>query len=335
MSLTGNPYLLAIFNKYGPQWDPTILAEQEGEESAPAFAVALDRYAGSILANKKILGRCPSLTTDFVFVENFDVNGFAAKISTHSEHYVVGIYAGTVIELFNIFFRKDYLSILRQDLKRLAVRSDWELQRYSLYFSSLFLVFHEFSHIFRGHINYSEAQGFNSAPWMEGHGQPAVYTPEYTERRLLSECDADANAGMLLAGEIQIHSRNIGERFNVDIPSIREELNVLAATAIHFLFCIFDDQCKSVHPYYPPPHVRSAIVHGHVATQLVSEGLDPKSTMEQVLRGISRADLIRRKMGLNKGNYELAVEFASWQSNYQERLSELAKTLVPFSPCNR
>lgn len=335
MSLTDNPYLLAAFKKYGPQWNPTVLAEQDGGESASAFAVDLERYAASILANKNLLGRCPNLTTEFVFVENFGVNGFAGKISDHSEHYVVGIFAGTVTELFKIFFRKDYLSLLRQGLKSLAARSDWELQRYSLYFSSLFLVYHEFGHVFRGHINYSDAKGFNGIPWMESQSQPSVGSPEYTEKRHLSECDADATAGMLLAGEIQIHSRNIGQQFRVDISSLTEELTVLAATAIHFLFCKFDDQCNGVHPYYPPPHVRSAIVHAHVATQLVSEGLDPTSTMAQVLQGLNRAETIRREMGLSKGNYELAAAFASWQANYQDRLSGLTKALVPFAPCNR
>jgi hypothetical protein len=335
MNNADNPYLLAVFKNYGPPWDPTVLAEQDGEESASAFAVDLGRYAASILANKNLLGRCPNLTTEFFFVENSDVNGFAGKISDHSEHYVVGIYAGTVIELFNIFFRKEYLSSLRQGLKSLAARSDWELQRYSLYFSSLFLVFHEFGHVFRGHINYSAAKGYNSIPWMENQSQPSVDSPEFTERRHLSECDADATAGMLLAGEIQIHSRNIGQQFQVDISSLREEFTVLAATAIHFLFCKFDDQCKSFHPYYPPPHVRSAIVHAHVATQLVSEGLDPTSTMFQVLQGLIRAETIRREMGLRKGNYELATAFESWQANYRDRLSELTKALAPFSPCNR
>lgn len=333
MNMTDNPYLLAIFKEYGPQWDPTVLADQEGDESAPAFAVGLGRYAASILANKELLGRCPNLTTEFVFVENFDVNGFAGKISDQSEHYVIGICAGTITELFKIFFRKDYLSSLRQSLKSLAARSDWELQRYSLYFSALFLIFHEFGHVFRGHINYSDAKGFKGASWMESHGQPVVGSPEYIEKRHLSECDADAAAGMLLAGEIQTHSRNIGMQFQVDIPTLREELTVLAATAVHFLFCMFDDQCKSVHPYYPPPHIRSAIFHAHVATQLASEGLDPKATMVQILQGLNRAELIKVEMGFKKGNYDLASAFASWQANYRDKLFELTNTLIPFSPC--
>lgn len=335
MTLTTNPYLQAIFAKHGPEWDPSFIAEQQGEESAAAFALGLSRYASSILENKSLVGRCPNLTTKFIFIENKEINGLAGKISEESEHYVIGIYSGTITELFRVFSFPGYLSLLRDGLGAMASRSDWELQRYSLYFSSLFLVFHEFAHVFRGHLNYSAAKGLDNAPWMEGQTQTPGGSQEYTEKRHLSECDADATAGMLLAGEIQIHSKNIGERFQVNVASIREDLTVLAATAIHFLFCLFDHQCKSVHPYYPPPHIRSAIVHAHVATQLVSEGLDQTSTLAQVQRGLMRAEALKTVLGLAKGPYELATAFASWQSVYRDRLSELTRTLVPFSPCNR
>lgn len=326
-----NPYLQGIFRKYGRRWDPSLLAEQQGEGSAARFAMDLEQYAAKIITG--VTRKCPGLTVEVVLVENHGINAFAGKISDFSENYLVGIYSGTVTKLFETFNSETYLAALRSNLTVLQSRTDAELRYFSVYFASMFLVFHEFGHVVRGHINYASAIGAADAILMEGDAQTPEVTPEMTKKRYLSECDADAFAGVLLAGEIGVHSKNLCHDLRVNLALVSHDVYALAVTSIHFLFCLFDEARRDAHPFYPPPPLRSAIVHGHLAARLEREGQDGYRVLVNIVAALARVEALRHELGLKQGAYELGAAFEEWDLKYRAQLAEFSTTLVPYVPC--
>lgn len=325
-------FIHAIYRQYGPRWDPTFLAEQQGEHSAAALAVGLEQYANKVLNGVISGAKCEKLRTIFMLVENNRINGFAAKSEDNDENYAIGIYSGTITGLFNVFSRAAYVDYIKDNLNSLKVISPQTVHYFSLYFSALFLVYHEFGHVFRGHLSYSS--NLEANVWMEGQeNHNENDEPQYTERRHLCECDADAFAGTLLSGEIKTHTLGLANQLQLEPSKVEEDLLIIAASAVHFLFCIFDHGTKSEHPYYPPPHLRSAIVLGHLGAQLISESTHTGNIEARIKRGLQHAEAVKHNFGLRQSQIDLRTALGAWQARYLDRLSKLAPVLAPFAPC--
>ena len=326
-----NPYLQTIFQKYGQRWDPSLLAQQQGENSPAAFAVGIAQYATNIMQG--VTRSCPGFEVDVFFVENLSINAFAGKISDSREHYAVGVYSGTITKLFQAFTSAKYLATLKSNLTFLGTFADFELQQLSLYFGSLFLIFHEFGHVIRGHINYARSTTAMDGLWMEGNEDESAASPEITRRRHLSECDADAFAGTLLAGEISVHAGNLGRDLRIDTQVAWSDLIALEATAVHFLCCLFDDARKNAHPFYPPPPIRSAIVQSHVVDQAGRDGQNAWSVLINLIPVLARVEALRHELGLKQGAYDLKTAFETWRTQYLDQLKKFKATLGPYAPC--
>jgi len=329
-----NPYLQAIFKNYGPRWDPSFLVDQDPREgTAPKFAADIAAYANGILEG--VTKACPGFEVELFFVENAHINAFAGKISDTEEHYAVGVYSGTITKLFDVFRSSHYLAVLRRNLAFLGNRTDAELQQLSLYFASLFLIFHEFGHVVRGHINFGKALAAADVLWTESDERGTVAPPEMIRRRHLSECDADASAGILLAGEAHIQAKQLSHALGRPIGDVMRDLVMLVTTANHLLFCLFDDARKEAHPFYPPPPLRSAIVLGHVAARTHRDGYDSRQHLNEMIPALFGVEELRRQLSLKQGAYDLAEAFASWTATYREQLKDFGSTLIPYGPCKK
>ena len=329
-----NPYLQAIFKNYGPRWDPSFLVDQNPREgTGPKFAVDIALHANEILEG--VTKACPGFEVELFFVENVRINAFAGKVSDTEEHYAVGVYSGTITKLFDVFKSPAYLAVLRGNLAVLGNRTDSEFQQLSLYFASLFLIFHEFSHVIRGHLNFGKALAAADVLWTEGDEHDTVASPEMIRRRHLSECDADASAGILLAGVAHIQAKQLSHELGRPIGDVMRDLVMLVTTANHLLFCLFDDARKEAHPFYPPPPLRSAIVLGHVAARTHRDGYDSRQLLNEMIPALFGVEGLRRHLNLKQGAYDLAEAFASWTATYREQLKDLGSMLIPYVPCKK
>jgi len=332
-----------IYKKYGRRWKPELMADPEDEYCPAAFAAGLQRYIENVFSDNALAERCKNLVVSFRYIENSSVNAVASKLFDDKEEYLVAIFAGVILELKKLYFDKRFLTSIQPELRHLGRLKEKDISRYALYFGSLFIAFHELGHVYRGHLNFFKpSEGQSLSVWDEQAellcSANSVNSLQSPNRRHLSECDADAFSGTLLAGEIAIHSKNLAKSVDfagVPQPEMAQDFLILAGCAVHLVFRLFDRKPMREDGDYPCPPIRSAILHGHLMAQLSREGFDANEVTFSNIVALAKAEALADQLGFRKTSTELEAAFKSWKEKYLEALTSLATDLIPYAPCKR
>lgn len=251
----------------------------------------------------------------FDFIDSEDFNAYAFK---HKDHRFIGVTAGTVVGLGELFNRMmsdrriltmigdptveaELPALLPPALPNLfnelhkngrlaprdAVRRNFRDFLFQVTFEVLFL--HEFTHIRNGHLDYRHAQG---NPFLPELGYTPVSHEESVELQAL-ECDADTGA----AG----FATNVMHQLALNPPQNNPHLKTLEAfmcglaVSITSLFRLFTDApiagAKPFTSTHPPVRYRHHVAVAAIEGQVRWEGRIPtQKALVAVAKGQLEAD---------------------------------------------
>lgn len=333
-----------IFHKYGREWDPSFKADESNQNCPYKFAVNVRNRIEQILHDKKLLELCPNLKLTITYIENNTVNAVACKGSQIEEDYLIAVFAGAYFRLFDIFTSEDFISNLRPNLKIFEKLSNDNLALNCLSYAISYLFFHEVGHVYRGHLKYFPKRNSSltsSVIWDEQHEictDDEKNGGEATNKRHLSECDADAFSGMMVGAQIYTGSQSIYRNNifnNAPLINILNDSIFLASMSIHTVFCIFNEHHDPLNHDYPHPIIRSGNLHGHIAQKLISldSSLDASSLALLLTRSTVSINAIAAKLGIDIGYDDISEEFINWKNKYWDSLHSLGAILQTYSPC--
>jgi hypothetical protein len=290
-----------------------------------------------------MIEKCPNVKLTIKYIENPAVNALAVKGRQSQEDYLIAVFAGLVLRLKEIYFSETFIANVRSNLKVLNILKSKNLALNCLSYGLAFTYFHEVGHVYRGHLNYFPKQQHGGYIWDELCELASPNnSPDFhgVNRRHLSECDADAFAGMMVGGQIFNGSSKILANSIFGTASHKEILNDLlfiASVAIHTVFCIFNEKETPKDGNYPHPTIRSAILHGHIGQKLCSLS-DVLNTTEITARfhdSIITINNISKYIGIHPKSEVLESTFVEWQKKYWQLLAMLGEELIPHSPCKQ
>lgn len=158
--MIGNFIKRLKMRRYGALWVPDV-GHGGDVDDYRGFAIQLqDFYTDTIRGVLK--ARCPGVEVDLVYYDDDEVNAFAAPLSS-SSHFVIGINKGLIKDIFNKIYDPRLESAVSQELRVLSRFESPTIPRYLMMFLASWVIFHEFSHITRGHIGYLSKLGLGEA----------------------------------------------------------------------------------------------------------------------------------------------------------------------------
>lgn len=325
----------------GQIWTPDA-SKMNNVDCADGLALQFFGYIEPALQGV-MRAKCPDATLRFVFIDKPGINAFACRFSKNSRYYIIGIRSGLFHEIIKFFYDPKVETILRQHLPVLACWGSPTLARFCCSFSSVAIVFHEFAHVVRGHIEYLGSIGAldeNVSGIEEILEGTSAADEKQNRARYLMECDADTRGGRFTAAEVLNQITAIVQRYPEELKEqICNELLQLASISIHAIFRLMESFRKSLPVNYPPHLVRSAIMN----TQLI-QGIEDMllrapdyvaiaDIQMAVTSGLTIANLIHSEMNLSTLSYD-AEEYAQrWVDNDAKDVDALGSLLASHTPC--
>lgn len=265
-----------------------------------------------------------------IFVIYFDdpsVNGFATRIWNSKHHFMIGINRGSIATLREIFYRPDCVAAIRGLLPSFSNRLDVELSRFMLSSAMWWLCYHEFGHIFRGHLGM-----LRSRAKLHATGAAEFWSKDEDYQSHVIEADEDTIAGRCIATELT-RVADLYKAGTADPKRFLQDLALLTAYSIHIVFCLFDETHTDDDLDYPPPPVRSSIVNVQLFEQLGQ--YDPIAASRlTMLQGIGFGSELAKKIGIDSGKYDLKT-VKTWHHKYMDDLSNMSSLVSDRIPLRK
>ncbi|MGP4691973.1 hypothetical protein [Agrobacterium cavarae] len=328
-----NAQISARVAKHGRVWIPDASIGTQ-PHTAEYLASAIQDFFSSRLT-KIFAITAPRVSLNFVLIDNPDLNAFAGRYNGKTNEYLIGVYRGTFVKLRDYLYDQKREQALRKELTQFAHFED-PLALYSCFAASGYVIFHEFAHIIRGHVDYLNSLSLDDTD-LTATGP--VQAPLFKDReRYLAECEADTYGGRFSTSLLyhQIEPLAAG-RTPAEIEALFEDLIALTAFANQSAFRLMEDVKTAPSILYPAPTTRSGIVN----TQLM-KGLEdmasraphapPKNLSDHVKRGLKLADELANDAGLKILNLNAQTEGENWIKNDQADVNAFATKLKKFRP---
>jgi hypothetical protein len=316
-------------------WQPNS-GNSTNVDTVDGFALSfVDKFNAVLINVAKI--KCPGVGLSLILIENDTLNAVATRYDSTGKQYIIGLNKGLFACLQDFFYNPDVEKTLRTELSEFAKYDTQTLSRFCCSFSATYILFHEFSHVARGHLEYMSAHGFEEEEIVE------VAADQDTKKdriRYLIECDADTRSGRITAAEVLNQAQNIiGQNPRDGAGRLTEDLCVTAAFAIHSTFRVMESTRKALPRNYPAYDVRSGIVN----TQMI-RGIDDVSTrgpayMKQVdanrsvTKGLQLAEIACAIVSLPRLSYNAQQYAQNWIANDAADVDALDAELKKRAPC--
>ncbi|MBY3027321.1 hypothetical protein [Rhizobium leguminosarum] len=199
-----------------------------------------------------------------------------------------------------------------------------------------FVFFHEFAHVFRGHLGYLGSVKLDGDEVLEMAA--SALSPAQVRARYLAECDADTWGGYLSAPAVWQTIDTLIERQDIrQHPALAEEAIALAGFASAVLFRIMESTGRPT-ALYPPHVVRSAIV----ATQMMI-GLEELERKSRILgaapsfqaifiAGMAPGNELAKHLRLAEAAIDAQAAVETWLKVDAPAVNALTEILKPFLP---
>jgi hypothetical protein len=315
----------------GPFWRP--------DQDKKLQLHSLDGFAVNFLCFfKPIFGkvaakRAPKITTHMAFVDKDTLNAFAYD-PTDSD-YLICLNRGLIHKVREAIYSPSGKKLLAERFPKIHKIDPTFLPLTASYLAITFAFFHEFAHVFRGHLGYLHTVKLDEDTVLEMAG--SQLNPAKTKARYLVECDADTWGGYLTAPSVwQTIETVVDRQDSVLHPGLAEEAIALAGFAIGLFFRIMEATGRPT-ALYPPHVVRSAIVQTQMMLGL--EELEKKSRMlsaasirDSVVAGMAFGNALAKELQLAEAGVDAKAAAEAWVKDDAPAVNALAETLKQFVP---
>ncbi|WP_156393956.1 hypothetical protein [Rhizobium sp. Root651] len=327
-----NNQIEIIFPTAGPIWRPDQ-TKKNRPDTPEGFALQFTEYFTPLLG-KVVQQKAPRISVQMALFENPDMNAFAG--GSDQLGFVIGTYKGLIETLLAYYYNKQNQVFVSQKFPLMSKLSPDTLSLYSCFFATTYIFFHEFSHVFRGHLGYRSTLGINGSQILEVN---AWSGGSQSDRQIyLTECDADIYGGRFTAAAMleQLPSL-IREISCVDETALRSEILSFCAFSIQSLFRLFETTQLQADPHYPPHRVRSAIVltqlvRGLKRMQLGRHGSTPQSTSHEIVSGIRWSNELADIRKLREFPVDAGAAADDWEKKDAPDVTALSRKIAPYRP---
>lgn len=315
----------------GPLWRPKQLGKTD-VHSLNGFAIAfMDRFRPHFAA--VAAQRAPTITTYLSFIRKNDINAFATRLG--ASDYMIGINKGLVERIRNAMYHDKTKTELRVRFPSLTVIDSNSVALTACYFAVAFAFYHEFAHVFRGHLGYLDTVKLHEETVLR-MAAPAM-SPAQIKSRYLVECDADTYGGYLMSATLWEHVlRAIDGQPAEAHAALETEVVALAAFAIGLVFRIMESESEPS-PMYPLDPVRCVIVQTQMGQGLANlqkkagpVRVDPITPV--LVTGMAHATDVANLLQLAEVPVDAGAAADAFLKNDRPELDALAALLKPHMP---
>jgi hypothetical protein len=329
MALTDKEVERALKNA-GAIWRPKELGAHDVHSLNGLTIAFVEKFKPHFAGIAKL--KAPRITTHMVLMKAPDMNAFATRVGLD---YAIGINKGLIERVRSTFYSDQVRTFAQQRFPALDSIDPDLLSLTATYFSIIFVFYHEFSHVIKGHLGYLDKVQLNEADRLDMAGQ--TMTPKQTRARYLVECHADTHGGYF--GGLAVWEQ-IEKAFNANSAAsqavLAKEMIGLASFALGLFFRIMESTEQPT-DLYPPHIVRSGIVQTQLTLSLEklertksSLGIGP--ILHAVVAGMAQANVLANNLKLA----ELPIDAQAFADRWVKEdapavnaLEELLKSYLP------
>ena len=331
MPLTDAEIENLLLPKHGPIWRPDPL-KQSDVHSLDGFASNFLGHVKAIFANVAAQ-RAPSITTHLMLLEKEDLNAFAGRPG--DKNYLICLNRGLIRKTRDAFYSASGTKLLAKHFPKIHTIDPNFLPLQASFLAVTFVFFHEYAHVFRGHLGYLKSVKLNENEVLEAAG--SKMSPARIRARYLAECDADTWGGYLVARSVwqTVDTVTQGQPAGMH-PTLAEEVVALAGFAVALLFRVMESTGRPT-ALYPPHIVRSAIVETQMMLGLqemenASRTLGIASISGTVVTGMAHGNELAKDLALAEAAIDGKAAAEIWVKNDAPAVNALTALLKPFLP---
>lgn len=267
---------------------------------------------------------------DFNIIDDRSFNGAAGR-GKKPKTYVASINIGAIKDIDMMFDHSPLVSDIKPKSLIFRDREGEELGAFAKRAVVMFLLYHELSHIVRGHIDFLNPRREHNFQICEVDANEKRFSQHYARKRYICECDADTHAGKLLGYNILISVHKLRDMLcsKLSDEEFLKDIVYVVSCALQVVFAYMELKRSKPSRLYAPPPMRVGMALGQVYQEFngmvsVDDGI------EQVKMSV---EAVKKYKFVGIGNlYDLYNSLDEWERADMPILNNIDVTLTRYAP---